>query len=57
MSPTSRVLLLIVSVALLLPGNARADEVAAYLQRHGLRQLLAVHLEQQLDDLAGPERQ
>ena len=57
MSPPSRVLLLIVSVALLLPGNARGDEVAAYLQRHGLRQLLAVHLEQQLDDLAGPERQ
>ena len=29
------------------------DEVAAYLQRHGLKQLLTVHLEQQLIDAKG----
>lgn len=41
----------------LLCAPARADDVASYLQRHGLRRLLAVHLEQQLGQQSGAERQ
>jgi hypothetical protein len=33
---------------ILLTPRARADDVAAYLEQHGLNQLLAAHLEQQL---------
>ena len=33
-----------------------ADEVGSYLQRHGLKQLLAVHLEQQLKEAKGELR-
>ena len=33
-----------------------SDDVAAYLERHGLQQLLAVHLEQQLEDQTGHAR-
>jgi hypothetical protein len=54
MSRWSRCLLLL--AAALAPGaGVRADEVTAYLEARGLTQLLAVHLEQQLEDL-GPER-
>ena len=35
---------------------ASADPVAAYLERHGLERLLAVHLEEQLGELAAPQR-
>ncbi len=33
-----------------------ADDLSAYLERHGLNELLAVHLEQQLADATGEER-
>ena len=35
---------------------AYSDDVAAYLERHGLQQLLAVHLEQLLEDQNGAAR-
>ncbi|MHC4106564.1 MAG: hypothetical protein ACYSTY_00610 [Planctomycetota bacterium] len=38
------------------PGIAAGDEVAAYLERHGLKELLAVHLEEQLEDRKEPDR-
>ncbi len=37
--------------------GARADDVAAYLEQRGLDQLLAVHLEQQLESVGGEERE
>ena len=39
----------LLSMAMLMTARAvHADDVAAYLEQHGLKQLLAVHLEQQL---------
>ena len=37
--------------------SARGDEVAAYLERHGLDGLLAVHLEERLASVPGDERE
>jgi len=42
--------------ALLTPWSASADDVAAYLERHGLKQLLAVHLQQQMQSAQGEQR-
>ena len=36
---------------------AQADDVASYLEQHGLTQLLAVHLENQLEGLANEQRE
>ena len=36
--------------------NSMADEVTEYLERHNLRSLLAVHLEEQLEKSTGEER-
>src|SRR5688572_32125814 len=37
--------------------QAQADDVASYLEQHGLTQLLAVHLENQLEGLANEQRE
>lgn len=42
--------------ALLLGATTRADEVADFLERLGLTQLLAVHLEEQLEEAEGEQR-
>ncbi len=49
---------LALSILLLLAAAPRAgaDEVAAYLESHGLERLLSVHLEEQLKGLTGDER-
>ena len=52
---TRRWLLAAVFVSLVVAPVARADEVAAYLQRHQLKQLLAVYLQDQLADLTGAQ--
>ncbi len=54
--PRTREVLAALLLALLPAAAARGDAVAEYLERHGLKQLLAVHLEQQLEGLAGEER-
>jgi hypothetical protein len=43
--------------AILAPATVGADEVAAYLERHGLRELLALHLEEQLASAPNTERE
>jgi len=43
-------------LCLVLAGPAVGDEVASWLERHGLDELLAVHLESQLDDAEGDEK-
>ena len=48
--------LIIAIVALWLSPAVIGDDVAAYLERHGLQQLLAVHLEQLLEDQTGAAR-
>ncbi len=48
--------LVIALVALACTQAAYGDDVAAYLERHGLQQLLAVHLEQLLEDQSGAGR-
>ncbi len=48
--------LIIAIVALWLSPAVIGDDVAAYLERHGLQQLLAVHLEQLLEDQNGAAR-
>ncbi|MHC4414546.1 MAG: tetratricopeptide repeat protein [Planctomycetota bacterium] len=53
----NRVLQVLALAASLLPQAARADAVAAYLERQGLRELLAVHLEDRLEGLTGQERE
>ena len=45
-----------VAVVLSWSGIAAGDEVAAYLERHGLKELLAVHLEDQLQARKDPDR-
>jgi hypothetical protein len=47
------------SVVAAVPGRSvrAADDVAAYLEQHGLNQLLAVHLEQQLASLPPDQRE
>lgn len=50
-------ILLAFIAALLAPAGARADEVAAWLERHGLLRLLALHLEQQIPDTQGDDRE
>lgn len=49
-------LLAAVFVSLVVAPLARADEVAAYLQLHQLKQLLAVYLQDQLADRTGARR-
>ncbi|MHC4218607.1 MAG: hypothetical protein ACYSU7_09155 [Planctomycetota bacterium] len=53
---TSHWLLIMCAAALTVSATAQADVVADYLRRHGLHQLLAVHLEQQLHGLSGEVR-
>ena len=48
--------LVIALVALAYTQAVYGDDVAAYLERHGLQQLLAVHLEQLLEDQNGAAR-
>ncbi len=47
----------IAAIFLSLVQSGFGDDVAVYLERHGLQQLLAVHLEQQLEDQTGQARQ
>ena len=49
--------LLLICVVLGGPGVAGGDEVGAYLERHGLDGLLAVHLEERLKSVGGDERE
>ncbi len=56
MSRISDVVLLLAALALA-AGSARADDVATYLDRLDLDSVLAVHLEDQLDDLVGAEKE
>ncbi len=49
-------LLVAVFVSLVVAPLARADEVAAYLQHHQLKQLLAVYLQDQMSGLTGAQR-
>ncbi len=51
------VVALICAAALLVAAPLRADDVAAYLEQHGLNQLLAVHLEQQLASATPEQRE
>lgn len=53
--PSRGVLLVIVFLATLAT-NARADDVADYLERLGLSKLLAIHLQEQLEAAKGEER-
>jgi hypothetical protein len=55
MSPRSSSLVISL-IVMLVAVVARADEVAAYLEEHGLTELLVVHLEQRLEDAEGDER-
>ncbi len=48
---------MVVACVLLVAGGVRGDDVAAFLEQRGLDQLLAVHLEQQLESVGGDARE
>ncbi len=47
----------VVGLVLGVAAVVQGDEVAAYLERHGLDGLLAVHLEERLKSVGGDERE
>ncbi|MEE2719543.1 MAG: hypothetical protein VX727_07145, partial [Planctomycetota bacterium] len=46
----------VILLACLAAGAARGDDVALFLEARGFDRLLVLHLEEQLDDLAGEDR-